>query len=201
MSKARFVGSLMAGTAAAAVALAGSVAHASVASSGGTAAARGVSASDDALLHRQATSDAELREQIALQLKVAPGGRQTSRNEVSYNSGKFVVTYALPGQSVLAAPDCPSGWFCFYDGATFGYPRGKLSDCGWQDLDDYGWSDRTSSVHNRTGNKVDYINHRDYGNPANGHRYDYVLFTNNAGQSISGLGGDNNLADHVNRRC
>jgi hypothetical protein len=102
------------------------------------------------LLHRQARSDAELSQQIALQLKLAPGGKQTSRNEVSYDSGKFVVTYALPGARALAAPDCPEGWYCFYEDLNFGYPRGKLQDCGTQDLGVWGWRDRISSVDNRT---------------------------------------------------
>ena len=61
------------------------------------------SAAASPLLHRQARSDAELSQQIALQLKIAPGGKQTSRNEVSYDNGKFVVTYALPGARALAA--------------------------------------------------------------------------------------------------
>ncbi|GII92189.1 peptidase inhibitor family I36 protein [Sinosporangium siamense] len=108
------------------------------------------------LLSRQARSDAELREQIALQLKIAPGGKQTSRNEVSYDNGKFVVTYALPGQRALGVPDCPSGWFCFYEHINFGYPRGRLSDCGQQYLGDYGWNYRVSSVDNSTTSSVHY---------------------------------------------
>lgn len=48
----------------------------------------------------------------------------------------FVVTYALPSStgpiSVAASPDCPTGWFCFYDGAAYVYPRGRLSSCGFQ---------------------------------------------------------------------
>jgi hypothetical protein len=76
-----------------------------------------------------------------------------------------VVTLGLVeplGAAVLRAaalPDCPSGWFCFYDGTNFNYPRGRLSDCGWQDLGRYGWSDRTSSIDNSTGSTIDYENH------------------------------------------
>jgi len=56
-----------------------------------------------------------LQQQIDLQLRLAPGGQQTAANEVSYDNGKFVVTYATPGTMVTGSPDCPSGWFCFYN--------------------------------------------------------------------------------------
>jgi hypothetical protein len=112
-----------------------------------------------AQLARQASTTAELKQQIALQLRIAPGGKQTAVNEVSYDDGRFVVTYALPGARAAALPDCPSGWFCFYDGTNFNYPRGRFSDCGWQDLGRYGWSDRTSSIDNSTGSTIDYENH------------------------------------------
>jgi peptidase inhibitor family I36 len=116
-----------------------------------------LSAAEKALLDRQARSAAELDKQLELQLKLAPGGKRTARNEITYNGGKFVVTYALPGTSTVAGvPDCPSGWFCFYEHTNYGYPRGKLSDCGWQNLWQYGWDDRISSVHNRTSTTVEY---------------------------------------------
>jgi hypothetical protein len=72
--------------------------------------------------------------------------------------------FAKPGtvsssQAVLSPPtatrtsqrdplglDCPSGWICFYDQANYGYPRGRLSDCGRQDLTNWGWSERIDSV-------------------------------------------------------
>jgi hypothetical protein len=151
-------------------------------------------------LERPAASMQELQQQIELQLALAPGGRQTAANEVAYGNGKFVVTYAMPGASVLANPDCPSGWFCFYDNTGYVYPRGRLSDCGFQDLDDYGWSDRTESVHNNTGYAVRYINHQDYGDPSNGHNLDWDLFTNAARSAISSVP-FRNSADHVSRRC
>ena len=108
------------------------------------------------LLSRQATSAQELQAQIDQQLKLAPGGKQISANEVSYDNGRFVVTYALPGQVQLLAPDCPSGWFCFYDLTNFRYPRGRLSDFGEQDLATWGWRNRTESVHNNTNTDVDF---------------------------------------------
>jgi hypothetical protein len=152
-----------------------------------------------AILAKPATTAAQLQRQIDLQLSIAPGGVRTAANEVSYDGGKFVVTYAKPG-ATLAAADCPSGWYCFYDNTNWGYPRGRLSDCGWQDLGAYGWNDRTESVDNSTGNPVDYIQHRDYGNPANGHVYDYHLFYSYAHAAASTVPYPNQ-ADHVNRLC
>ncbi|WP_203972408.1 peptidase inhibitor family I36 protein [Planotetraspora silvatica] len=143
------------------------------------------------LLSRQARSDAELRDQIALQMKIAPGGKQTSLNEVSYDNGKFVVTYALPGQQLaLGVADCPSGWFCFYENINFGYPRGKLSDCGQQYLGDYGWNNRVSSVDNSTTTPINYqdISH-------------FYLFTNYNPGAKPSLGDANDKAAFVYRYC
>ncbi|WP_169949186.1 peptidase inhibitor family I36 protein [Microbispora sp. H11081] len=192
MRKSRIVAVLLAGIAAAAVTLTGTSVHAASA------------ADDPSLLHRQARSDTELRQQVELQLKVAPGGVQTSRNEVSYDKGRFVVTYALPGQAALAAgvADCPSGSFCFYDGKDYGYPRGKLRDCGWQDLATWGWNDRTTSVHNNTNWQLAFIEHDDLGVPAYGHGYDYSLWSSSPHAGWSYVGNaNNNRADHVQLFC
>src|SRR3954452_9897991 len=129
-----------------------------------------------AALARPAQTMTGLEQQNALQLRLAPGGRQTAPHEVSYDGGKVVITVAMPGAARAAAaggyPDCPAQWFCFYDGPNWTYPRGKLSDCGWQDLGRYGWNDRTESVDNYTANDIDFYNHNDRGNPANMHALD-----------------------------
>ncbi len=143
------------------------------------------------LLSRQARSDAELREQIALQMTIAPGGKRVSRNEVSYDNGRFVVTYALPGQVALGVADCPSGWFCFYENINFGYPRGRLSDCGQQYLGDYGWNNRVSSADNSTTTPISYhdISH-------------FYLFTNYNPGAIAYVGdAANDKAAFVYRYC
>ncbi len=192
MRRSRIVAVLLAGFAAAAVTLTGTSVHAASV------------ADDPSLLHRQARSDAELRQQVELQLKVAPGGVQTSRNEISYDDGRFVVTYALPGQAAVAAgvADCPSSWYCFYDGKNFGYPRGKLHDCGRQDLATWGWNDRTTSVHNNTDLQVAFIEHDDLGNPAYGHQFDYSLWSSSPHAGWSYVGDvNNNRADHVELFC
>jgi hypothetical protein len=79
-----------------------------------------------------------------------PGGIQISEYEISYGGGTFVVALMAP-RSAVGGPDCPSGWFCFYDRTYYGYPRGRLSDCGWQDLAQWGWEFRTESVHYNMG--------------------------------------------------
>lgn len=147
-----------------------------------------------ALLSRQATSAAELKAQIDLQLELYPGGKQTAPNEVSYDGGRFVVTYAKPGVIQPLAADCPSGWFCFYDYTNYGYPRGRLSDVGWQDLATYGWHDRTESVHNNTSTAVDFDNHT-----SGGHVNDVFLFCVTGRGAISDVSPNRNRADHVFR--
>ena len=150
-------------------------------------------------LGRAASTPAQLQRQVDLQLKLAPGGRQTAANEVSYAGRRFVVTFAEPGAVKLAAAaDCPSGWFCFYDNVNFGYPRGKLSSPDWQDLSWWGWQDRTESTHNNTGKNVTYLGHYDAGNTGNGHRLD-VPFWVDAPYSARASVSPRNAADHVNR--
>jgi Peptidase inhibitor family I36 len=144
-------------------------------------------------LSRQARTMPELQRQIALQLRVAPGGTQTAVNEVSYDGGRFVVTYALPGQRVAGSPDCPSDWFCFYDNPDYGYPRGKLSDYGWQDLYRWRWHDRTESVDNSTNSAVDFDNHT-----SGGHANDVFLFCVSRFSSNPRTSHPN-TADHVDR--
>ena len=120
------------------------------------------------------------------------GARQTSRNEVSYDNGKFVVTYALPGTRVAAGvADCPGGWFCFYEDVNFGYPRGKLSDCGTQDLGAWGWSNRVSSADNGLPETIIYKTFAEK-----------ALFRTTSHQSNPWVGPDaNDKARYVERAC
>lgn len=79
-----------------------------------------------------ARTQAELQAQIDAHLKQAPGGVQINENEIAYDGGKFIMTFAKPGQQVgtdhttQAASDCTSLWYCFYDGVNFTYPRGRF---------------------------------------------------------------------------
>ncbi|WP_426514432.1 peptidase inhibitor family I36 protein [Dactylosporangium sp. McL0621] len=81
----------------------------------------------------------------AAYLVVHPGGRLIG-GDIAYGGGAFVVTLHAPPRTD-ALIDCPSGWFCFYDRPDYGYPRGKLSDCGWQSLAWWGWQDRVESAY------------------------------------------------------
>ncbi|MFV2012655.1 MULTISPECIES: peptidase inhibitor family I36 protein [unclassified Micromonospora] len=81
-------------------------------------------------------------------LAAHPGGTQIDETDIAYSGGMFIVSVVRTAEAgPLAGPDCPGGWFCFYDGTNYTYPRGRLSDCGWQDLGRWGWRNRTESVH------------------------------------------------------
>lgn len=84
---------------------------------------------------------------VAAYLAANPGGVPINDNEISYGSGAFIVTLAPPTGTLAGVADCPTGWYCFYDRVDFGYPRGKLSSCGTQNLATWGWQYRTESVH------------------------------------------------------
>ena len=136
--------------------------------------------------------------QINAQLAAYPGGTQINATEISYANGKFIITFVPAGTSINAA-DCPSGWFCFYDQVNFGYPRGKLSDCGWQDLAWWGWQDRTESVHyNMSTGSVSFINH---GSAAD-HSFDVTIFgVSTSVPTDNDVSPYRNQADHVYRFC
>ena len=140
----------------------------------------------------QALIDAHLRDY--------PGGVQTGPVEITYGDGVFVMTFVRTGLGTDGTADCPSGWFCFYDYTNYGYPRGKLSDCGWQDLAEWGWTNRTESVHyNMASGSVAFINH------AAGqlsHLYDVAVFGVGTSQpQIADTYPYRNTADHVQRYC
>lgn len=137
--------------------------------------------------------------QINQHLAAYPGGKQINATEVSYAGGRFVITFARPaGASTLVTADCPWNWFCFYDNLDFGYPRGKLSDCGWQDLYWWGWQDRTESAYyNMPSGSVAFIDHAG----GTGHSNDPTLFTLSTSKRSLAQVPYPNRADHVNRSC
>ncbi|MEV8517054.1 peptidase inhibitor family I36 protein [Dactylosporangium sp. NPDC051484] len=93
-----------------------------------------------------AAAAAPVGSDVAAYLTAYPGGRPVGGSDISYAGGSFVVTVTAPRQQT-ALVDCPSGWFCFYDRPDYGYPRGKLSSCGWQSLASWGWQDRVESAY------------------------------------------------------
>jgi len=119
-----------------------------------------------------------------------PGGTAIGDNEISYDGGRFVVTLTKPA-TAAAVVDCPAGWFCFYDRPAFGYPRGRLSDCGWQSLIPYGWQDRVESAYyNLSRGSVEF---RDYGWP--------IFTISAAARADTDVSPYRNRATEVYRRC
>lgn len=150
----------------------------------------------------------ELQSQIDDHLRRFPGGVQINENEISYNGGSFVMTFAKPNspQSRQAGTqgtnDCPLGWYCFWDGINFTYPRGILSDCGWQDLFDFGWHDRTESVAQTSPNPV-WVTYSGHEGTTPDHSGDDVyFFTDGSARTISAVPVNvRNAADHAYKNC
>jgi len=46
--------------------------------------------------------------------------------------------------------DCPAQYVCLWDGPTFGEDRRQFHDNGLQNLSDFSFNDRTSSIFNNT---------------------------------------------------
>jgi hypothetical protein len=88
-----------------------------------------------------------LQSRVAAYLAAHPGGVPLNDKEISYGQGAFIVTLIPPLGVQGGVADCPSGWYCFYDGVDFGYPRGKLSSCGTQNLATWDWQYRAESAH------------------------------------------------------
>ncbi len=146
-----------------------------------------------------APSTTPVQAQINAHLAAYPGGTQINATEISYADGKFIITFVPAGGVSPNAADCPSGWFCFYDQVNFGYPRGKLSDCGWQDLAWWGWQDRTESAHfNLPAGSVSFINH----GATPDHSFDATVFSvSTSVPTDNDVAPYRNVADHVYRFC
>ncbi|GGM80935.1 peptidase inhibitor family I36 protein [Dactylosporangium sucinum] len=123
-------------------------------------------------------------------LREHPGGIPTAPDTISYLGGALVVTLRAPARA-QGSPDCPSGWFCFYDRPGWGYPRGKLSDCWYQNLATWYWQDRTESVHNNTGTTVTFYD--------GAYRAGSAMFAAGAGVALSSV--PPNRANYVYRSC
>jgi hypothetical protein len=142
------------------------------------------------------TRGAQLQREVAAYLTSHPGGRQINTTDIAYGNGAFIVSVVPAAPRVgTAALDCPSGWFCFYDGVNYGYPRGKLSDCGFQDLGTWGWRNRTDSVqYNLSTGSVTFINETG--------ATDTSLFSvSTTKRTIADVSPNRNQADYVYRSC
>ncbi|MEU4569448.1 hypothetical protein [Micromonospora sp. NPDC023956] len=129
--------------------------------------------------------DQEMRSYLAWH----PGGTPINADEISYDGGAFVVTLRRPVGTYGA--DCPSGWFCFYDWPYYGYPRGRLSSCGKQNLANWGWQYRAASAHyNLASGSVTFQYH------------DSSLFSVSVKARVVGDAGPyRDWANYVYRRC
>jgi hypothetical protein len=139
---------------------------------------------------------AQIQRQVVAYLASHPGGRQINTTDIEYGNGAFIVSVVRAAPAVAAATaDCPSGWFCFYDNINFGYPRGKLSDCGFQDLGTWGWRNRTESVdYNMSSGSVTFINETG--------ATDTSLFSvSTSRRTIADVTPYRNMADYVYRFC
>jgi hypothetical protein len=136
----------------------------------------------------QATSPA------AAYLTTHPGGQLLNRNEVSYRAGAgtgtLIVTLATPG-AITAVPNCPAGWFCFWDEPSFGGNRGKLSSCYWQSLATYHWDYRIASAYYNLNNGA--VQFRNGNTP--------LFQIGVTDRSIPSAGTNNYLATSVYRYC
>jgi hypothetical protein len=139
---------------------------------------------------------AQTQREVTAYLIGHPGGRQINTTDIEYGNGAFIVTVVPAAPRVtIAALDCPAGWYCFYDGVNFGYPRGKLSDCGFQDLGTWGWRNRTDSVqYNLSSGSVTFINETG--------ATDTALFSvSTTKRTIADVNPYRNQADYVYRTC
>jgi hypothetical protein len=137
-------------------------------------------------------------DRVTAYLAAHPGGVRINANEISYGGGRFIVTVVGPAQT-LASSDCPAGWFCFYEHTSYGYPRGKLSSCGWQDLAWWGWQDRVESAYyNLLNGATVFIHHT----PGTSNSSDYRLFQIDVvNRGIPDVYPYRNMADYVYRYC
>ncbi|GAA4446544.1 hypothetical protein GCM10023170_026840 [Phytohabitans houttuyneae] len=138
---------------------------------------------------------ADVQAKVDAYMKAHPGGVQVGAADIAYSGGTFVVTVVRTNALTAATPDCPSGWYCFYDGTNYTYPRGKLSDCGAQDLGTWGWRNRTASVHYRSATgSVTFINETG--------ATDTALFTaSTTRRTIPDVAPYRDMADYVYRTC
>lgn len=147
----------------------------------------------------QPSTPERVQQQINDHLARHPGGKQINTHEIAYDGGTFIIGFAAKGYTTQGA-DCTSGWFCFYDHPNYVWPRGRLSDCGWQDLTRWGWHNRVESAYyNMNIGSVIFIDHGPYSD----HSADIGLFTTSTSKrAVPELTTHHrNKADHVYRYC
>jgi hypothetical protein len=142
-----------------------------------------------------APNDPSLQARIDMQLNRYPGGKQISANQISYDGGAVVLSFAVPGQ--VLASTCPTGYVCLYKGRSFSGDHLDLNTCAWYDLGWNRWQDQTRSVRNARSRPVAFDNH----GSVPSHASDRWLFTINSGASAANLGAHEGKADHIRPQC
>ena len=137
-------------------------------------------------------------------LEQFPNATQVDERSISWNNGTVMLVLpdvnasaeeAMAGSgsdSTTAATvkGCPSGWYCVYADANWGGRQLQFSLCQRNDLDDYGFRDKTSSWVNNGPHRVQVKNDLSL-------RPDEVLWTMASKSKASYVGdSDNNKADY-----
>lgn len=103
-----------------------------------------------------------LDQQIADQLKLAPGGERISVNQIAWKRDGLdpvIMTFPLPGERIaraagepataLGVPNCNYEGVCLWDFTNFeGTRLGPFYACRTETLANYGFANRTESWHN-----------------------------------------------------
>lgn len=98
------------------------------------------------------------RPEIAEALSQRAGGVQINENQIAWDDGTVVLTIPDEQQPSLGEEEallagtvhrCPSGWYCFYEHATWEGRILRFSSCSFwgtsQNLSDYGFANQASS--------------------------------------------------------
>ena len=100
------------------------------------------------------------------------------------------IGYVAPGDPTVAVPACANGWLCLFDGTSGGGQRLIFQDDNWQNLNAYGFDNKTSSWRNNQGSDTAYL--------AGGTGGEGGRITLSAGGYASSMGSYNNWASSVN---
>jgi hypothetical protein len=130
------------------------------------------------------------------------GGKQTAVNEVSWQNGRVVMTFPMPGSSralsvgeqpvTAGTANCPTRYSCLYAAMNFDGRRLQFADCYQQSLRDFGFENQTTSWHS---NKPRDVHSRVYDDDS-GIRV--TLWTSQGGARSSNVGAvKNDRADLI----
>lgn len=114
-------------------------------------------------VHLSAAEQKTMQATIDRQLASSIGGKQVGINQISYEGGKLIMTFPLPGEvqaravnepvTPLGTANCDSLHACLwtdtnFNGTRLGTYHGIGYNCGTFDLANYNFASTASSVHN-----------------------------------------------------